>query len=109
VITTGKVSTRARARKSQDAARRESEPKRQNRAKALERRRDELVRQIEAAEARVHAISERFLDPSLFGRNAQREARKLEEEQKELKARLGELMEEWEKVEEDLESTSVSA
>ena len=98
-----------RAKKSQGSGKKESEPKRQNRARALEKKRDELVRQIETAEARVHSISERFLDPSLSGRNAQREARKLEDEQKELKARIGELMTDWEKVEEELESVSVSA
>ena len=60
-------------------------------------------------EARVHSISEKFLDPALSGRNAQKESRKLEDEQKELKARIGQLMTEWEKVEEELESVSVNA
>ena len=98
-----------RAKKSQDPGKKESEPRRQNRAKALEKQRDELVLKIEAAETRVHGISEQFLDPALFGKNAQKEARKLEDEQKLLKTRIGELMAEWEKVEEELVAARANA
>ncbi len=73
--------------------------------KALEKKRDELTRLIEAAETRVHDISERFLDPALFGKNAQAEARRLEEEQKQLKARIESLMTEWEQVEREIEAS----
>jgi ATPase subunit of ABC transporter with duplicated ATPase domains len=98
-----------RAKKIQDAARKESEPRRHGRAKALEKKRDELVKQIETLEDLVHKISERFLDPALSGKNGQKEARKLEAEQKELKAKVSGMMTEWEKVEKELESLSVSA
>jgi ATPase components of ABC transporters with duplicated ATPase domains len=67
-------------------------------------RRDELTSLIEAAESRVHEISERFLDPALFGKGAQAETRKLEEEQKQLRARIEGLMSEWEQAERELEA-----
>jgi ATPase subunit of ABC transporter with duplicated ATPase domains len=98
-----------RAKKTQDARRAEPEPKRQNRLKALERRRDELTKQIEAMESRVHDISERFLDPALFGKGAQAEARRLEDEQKQLKLKIEDQMAEWEKVEAELEASKPRA
>ena len=98
-----------RARKVQEARKAEPEPKRQNRLKALEKKRDELTKQIEAMESRVHDISERFLDPALFGKGAQAEARRLEEEQKQLKQKIEDQMAEWEKVEAELEASKPKA
>ncbi|MCC6133664.1 MAG: ATP-binding cassette domain-containing protein [Acidobacteria bacterium] len=97
-----------RAKKTLDA-RKEPEPSRQHRARSLRRRSEELTKEIGDLEARVHAISERFLDPALSGKKAQAEVRKLEDEQKKLQARIGDLMTEWEKVEEELETFAVSA
>ena len=93
-----------REKKEKAAERKEPEPKRQNRLRALEKKRDELAAQVDAAEARVHAISERFLDPALFGKGAQAELRQLEDEQKKLKERIDGLMAEWEKAEAELEA-----
>ena len=76
--------------------------------KDLEKKRDELTRQIEAMESRVHDISERFLDPALFGKGAQAEARRLEEEQKQLKLKIERLMTEWEQVETELEAAGAT-
>jgi ABC-type multidrug transport system ATPase subunit len=98
-----------RAKKVQEARKAEPEPKRQNRLKALEKKRDELTKQIEAMEARVHDISERFLDPALFGKGAQAESRKLEDEQKLLKRKIEDQMAEWEKVEAELEASKPHA
>ena len=95
-----------KARKSQDARKSEPEPKRQGRVKALEKKRDELARQIEGMEARVHEISERFLDPALFGKGGQSEARRLEDEQKKLKEKVEGLMSEWERAEAELEAAT---
>ena len=67
---------------------------------------DELTREIDELEARVHGISERFLDPALSGKGGQKEVRRLEEEQKKLQARIAELMAEWEQVERELEAAS---
>jgi ATPase subunit of ABC transporter with duplicated ATPase domains len=97
-----------RARKEKAADRKEPEPKRQNRLRALEKKRDELARQIEAMESRVHDISERFLDPALFGKGAQAEARQLEEEQKKLKAKIDALTTEWGDVEAEIEAAAGS-
>ena len=93
-----------RARKSQETGKKEPAPKRLNRIKALEKKRDELVKKIEELEERIHGISERFLDPALHGKNAQKEVRKLEVEQAELKLKVAEQMAEWEKVEAEIES-----
>jgi len=78
--------------------------KREGRQKELEKKRDELLRQIEAAEARVHDISERFLDPALSGKGGEQEARRLAKEQAQLKTRVEELMAEWEALEQELQS-----
>jgi len=93
-----------REKKERAAERKEPEPRRQGRLKALEKKRDELAAQIEAAEARVHEISERFLDPALFAKGAQAEARRLEDEQKKLKERIDALMAEWEAAEREVEA-----
>ncbi len=98
-----------RARKVQEARKAEPEPKRQNRLKALEKKRDELTKQIEAMESRIHDISERFLDPALFGKGAQAEARRLEDEQKQLKLKIEGQMTEWEQVEREIELSGPSA
>src|SRR5262249_46630250 len=46
-----------------------AESKRTGRRKDLEKARDALVKEIEALEARVHEITERFLDPALSGKS----------------------------------------
>jgi len=98
-----------KARKGEDGRKTEPAPRRAGRVRALEAKRDELTRQVEAAEARVHDISERFLDPALFGKKGQAETRRLEEEQKQLKARIDALMAEWETVERELEESGPAA
>ena len=50
----------------------------------------------------MHEINEIFCDPAYFERTAPAEVRKLEQEQKRLSSRIGELMSEWEKIEEEL-------
>ena len=59
--------------------------------------------------SQLPAWADWFLDPALSGKNAQKEARKLETEQKELKGKIDGLMAEWEKVEAELESAGVNA
>ncbi|HRC84942.1 MAG TPA: ATP-binding cassette domain-containing protein [Thermoanaerobaculia bacterium] len=72
----------------------------------LEARRDQLTAEIEKAESRVHEINELFCDPKFFERTARAEVGKLETEQKNLKTRLDQLMEEWAQVEEELSALS---
>ena len=71
------------------------------RRRVVERRLDQVTQAIEQAEARVHEINETFCDPTFFERAAPAKVRKLESEQKELAARVAELMIEWEKLEEE--------
>ena len=75
----------------------------------LERRRDDLTAEIEKAEERVHAINELFCNPGYFDKTPAAEVRKLEQEQKRLKASIDELMTEWETLERELEELSAPA
>ncbi len=59
-----------------------------------------VTREIETAESRVHEINEIFCDPTTFTRSSPKEVRALELEQKRLKARIDELMNEWAELEE---------
>ena len=68
----------------------------------LEARRDELTRQIDAAETRIREIDEQFAAPGYFDRAAKSEVRKLQREQGRLKEQLERLMAEWEEAEEAL-------
>ena len=72
------------------------------RARELSGRRDDLTGKIEQAETRIHEINEIFCDPSYFDRTPQKEVRKLEQEQKNLKEQIEGLMREWETLEEEL-------
>ncbi len=73
----------------------------------LEARRDQLTEQIDAAEARIREIDERFAEPGFFDRAEMAEVRRLEREQKRLKKELAGLMAEWEKAEEALAGVDV--
>jgi ATPase subunit of ABC transporter with duplicated ATPase domains len=68
----------------------------------LQKQQRELMEEIEKAEARVHEINELFCNPGFFDKTPAGEIRKLEKEQKDLGARVDELMEEWSTVEEEL-------
>jgi ATPase subunit of ABC transporter with duplicated ATPase domains len=81
----------------------EEERERQKRAKELERRRDRVTADVEKAETRVGAINETFCDPTYFEKTPQKEVRKLETEQNDLKERIDALMVEWESIEHELE------
>ncbi|HEX4953288.1 MAG TPA: ATP-binding cassette domain-containing protein [Thermoanaerobaculia bacterium] len=70
--------------------------------RTLTERRDRITRDIEETESRVHAINESFCDPSFFDKTPRSEVSRLEAEQKQLKARLDELMDEWAAVEDEL-------
>ena len=81
----------------------EEERERQKRVKELERRRDQVTAAVDQAEARVGAINETFCDPTYFERTPQKDVRKLETEQQELKGKIETLMGEWETIEGELE------
>ena len=67
----------------------------------LQRRLAAITGRIEAAEARVKAIDQRFCEPDYFGRTAVDEVRALEAERQTLQAEVADLMAEWEAVEEE--------
>ena len=69
----------------------------------LELRRDRITVAIDQAEARVDEIDELFCDPEYFDRSRPA-VRKVEAEQRQLRAKVEELMAEWEIAEAELES-----
>ncbi len=72
--------------------------------KQLEKRRDEVTAEIEAAEARVAEIEGIFCEPGYYERTPPEEVASLEQERTELLERVERLMEEWEGVETELAS-----
>ncbi len=73
------------------------------RRKQLTERRDEITADIERAERRVEAIDLRFCEPGFFDRTPEPEVVELQKEQAALRARIDELMAEWEAIEQELE------
>lgn len=72
----------------------------------LERRRDELTAEIEAAEARIAEIDGIFSAPGYFQDADPERIAQLTGERAELEDRVARLMEHWEQVEEELEALS---
>ena len=70
----------------------------------LQQRHKELLEEIEASEARLSELDQRFSDPTLYQGVAPEDIRSLEEERVRIQASLDELVEEWEQVEGDLAS-----
>ena len=68
----------------------------------LEEERDRVTRDLESAEARIHAINEMFCDPGFFDETSPEKVRKLEKEQKDLGERVDALLERWEELEREL-------
>ncbi|MEN8144254.1 MAG: ribosomal protection-like ABC-F family protein [Gemmatimonadota bacterium] len=68
----------------------------------LRSRRDKITVEIEKAESRVSEIDEIFCDPNFYDSTPTSEVRQLESERTKLQAKLGELVREWEEVEEAL-------
>jgi ATPase subunit of ABC transporter with duplicated ATPase domains len=73
--------------------------------KRLVARRDELTGDIEAAEARIATIDDAFCQPDFFETTPGDEIARLQAQRADLLARVEQLMEEWGRVEEELEST----
>jgi hypothetical protein len=82
----------------------EEQKRERNRRRALPARRDKLLAEIEAAEARAKAIETRYAEPGFFERTPHAEIEALDREQRELKARAEVLVSEWEEVETELAS-----
>ncbi|MQA91006.1 MAG: ATP-binding cassette domain-containing protein [Gemmatimonas sp.] len=70
---------------------------------ALERRRDELITEIEAAEARIGEIDNAFCEPDYYEKTAPERVASMDGERSRLLNRLSDLMEAWTGVERDLD------
>ena len=76
--------------------------RKRNRAKELPARRDKVVAEIEAAEARKRAIEEAYCEAGFFEKTSKERVAELEREQAALGPRIDELMVEWEALEREL-------
>ncbi len=73
------------------------------RVRELERRRDALMAEINAAEARVAAIEQAFCDPGIYDAERVDEVRTLDRERTELRERIERLLREWEIAESEMD------
>jgi hypothetical protein len=80
----------------------EDQKRERNRLAKLPARRDRVLAQIEAAEARKQAITDLYCGPGFFERTSAAELAALEEEQAALAPRIEALMTEWEQLEQEL-------
>jgi ATPase subunit of ABC transporter with duplicated ATPase domains len=80
----------------------EDKKRRRNRLVQLPKRRDQVLAEIEAAEARKQAITDLYCSPGFFERTGQDEVAALEAEKVALDPRIEALMAEWEAVENEL-------
>jgi hypothetical protein len=80
----------------------EEQKKRRNRLGTLPARRDKLLAQIEAAEARKKAIADSYTEDGFFERTSTAEVQKLETESLELGKRVEAWLAEWEAVETEI-------
>jgi ABC-type multidrug transport system ATPase subunit len=80
----------------------EEKKRRRNRLTQLPKRRDQVLAEIEAAEARKQAITDLYCSPGFFQHTSQEEVAALEAEQAALDPKIAALMAEWEAIEKDL-------
>ncbi len=102
------VSLKARAEKKSDGTSSsssgswEEQKKKKNRQKDLEKRRDQLVKDIETQEARRSAISALWAEPDFYERTPPDEVEKLSKEDAALATTIAGLVDKWETVENEL-------
>ena len=70
--------------------------------RAAERQLEEITARIEATESRVADIDARFADPTFYETTARDDVRGLEEERARLQSEVEGLMDEWQRIEEEL-------
>ncbi len=80
----------------------EEQKKKKNRLKDLEKRRDQLWKEIEANEVRKKAIEVRWHEPGFFEKTAPAEITRLQQEEQTLTSTIAALVEKWEAVEHEL-------
>lgn len=81
---------------------RDERKKRANRRKALPKKRDELMREIDKREIDKQKIHERYEDPQFFMNTPNDEIERIAARQKRVESELARLMKEWEEIEEEL-------
>ena len=81
----------------------EAHKKRRARHKKILKRRDEVTAEIEAGEARLAAIEERYCEPGFFEQTPQAELDSLDKEQQTTRTKVEQLMSEWEQLELEIE------
>ena len=98
-----------KARAAKRKAKENTKPKSQSEQKQLRRQKARKTKRLEAiteelqsSEQRVNQINEQFCDPTFFDKTPHKEVAKLEKEQKALSAKIDQLMEEWEALEEEM-------
>jgi ATPase subunit of ABC transporter with duplicated ATPase domains len=87
--------------------RQEDKKRRRNRLLQLPKRRDQVLVEIESAEARKQAITELYCSPGFFERTSQDEVAALEAEKVALDPRIETLIAEWEALEKELAELEV--
>jgi len=75
---------------------------RNNRDKELPKRRDEVVARIEAVEAELSGIQQRYSEPGFFHKSNAAEVDSLRSQEKKLSREQAELMQKWERLEAEL-------
>jgi ATPase subunit of ABC transporter with duplicated ATPase domains len=80
----------------------EEQKRRRNRAAHLPKRRDQVLREIEIAEARKRALTDCYADPAFYMKTDKEALAALETEQAELGPRIETLMAEWETLEREI-------
>jgi energy-coupling factor transporter ATP-binding protein EcfA2 len=85
----------------------EEQKKRRNKLATLPARRDKLLAQIEAAEARKKIIADSYGEDGFFERTSAADVEKLEQESKQLAAQIEAWLAEWETVETELAELAV--
>jgi ATPase subunit of ABC transporter with duplicated ATPase domains len=94
----------ASASASASAGRGEDQKRRRNRMAQLPKRRDQILREIAAAEARKQAIADTVYAPGFYESAGRPEIAALEAEQAALGPRLDALISEWEELEREIEA-----
>jgi ABC-type multidrug transport system ATPase subunit len=80
----------------------EEKKRKRNRLAQLPKRRDQVLAEIEAAEARKQAITDLYCSPGFFQKTSKDEIAALESEQAAIDPKVAELMAEWEAIEAEL-------
>jgi ATPase subunit of ABC transporter with duplicated ATPase domains len=80
----------------------EEKKRKRNRLAQLPKRRDQVLAEIEAAEARKRAITDMYCSPGFFQKTSKDEIAALENEQAAIDPKIAALMTEWEAIEEEL-------